>query len=282
MISLCDVQLTIFSTKGLAKTDLEEPLLVLDILPSALQMACLLTNTAACLLFVFPFRFLARSLIKMSSPNPLLRLEQRAAEADQIIEYLKQQVQLLKEKASVQASVREEKRLAVENVKLKNDIEELRKQLLEKEKSKGDSLWRIKDKLFNMTSMPCSDEMQGNDPSIMVIVVCLQTDVCQAQALHFMVVQTSGALNEGVISPDRLIVGQLRDVPMPSGDTGADVCLKPTPPKSSDAPPSVSPPAAAQSPPPKDEPKKTKPEKKGMWWRKNLQNIVGVLLKDIN
>lgn len=36
----------------------------------------------------------------MSSPNPLVRLEQRAAEADQIIEYLKQQVQLLKEKAS--------------------------------------------------------------------------------------------------------------------------------------------------------------------------------------
>lgn len=45
-------------------------------------------------------RFLARSLFRMSSHNPLLRLEQRAAEADQIIEYLKQQVQLLKEKAS--------------------------------------------------------------------------------------------------------------------------------------------------------------------------------------
>lgn len=45
-------------------------------------------------------RFLARSLLKMSSHNPLVRLEQRAAEADQIIEYLKQQVQLLKEKAS--------------------------------------------------------------------------------------------------------------------------------------------------------------------------------------
>ena len=45
-------------------------------------------------------RFLARSLVKMSGHNPLMRLEQRAAEADQIIEYLKQQVQLLKEKAS--------------------------------------------------------------------------------------------------------------------------------------------------------------------------------------
>ncbi|XP_034402820.1 aminoacyl tRNA synthase complex-interacting multifunctional protein 1a isoform X1 [Cyclopterus lumpus] len=81
--------------------------------------------------------FLARSLSKMSSPNPLLRLEQRASEADQIIEYLKQQVQLLKEKAIVQASVREEKKLMVENAKLKNDIEQLKNQLLEKEKKRG-------------------------------------------------------------------------------------------------------------------------------------------------
>ncbi|XP_061534604.1 aminoacyl tRNA synthase complex-interacting multifunctional protein 1-like isoform X2 [Phycodurus eques] len=73
----------------------------------------------------------------MSSPNPLARLEQRAAEADQIIEYLKQQVQLLKEKASIQASVREEKKLLVENAKLKQDIEDLKKQLLDKEKTRG-------------------------------------------------------------------------------------------------------------------------------------------------
>ncbi|XP_032419871.1 aminoacyl tRNA synthase complex-interacting multifunctional protein 1a isoform X2 [Xiphophorus hellerii] len=81
--------------------------------------------------------FAARSLIKMSTPNPLLRLEQRAAEADQIMEFLKQQVQLLTEKASVQASVREEKRLTAENAKLKNDIEGLKKQLLEREKRRG-------------------------------------------------------------------------------------------------------------------------------------------------
>ncbi|XP_058495861.1 aminoacyl tRNA synthase complex-interacting multifunctional protein 1a isoform X2 [Solea solea] len=78
-----------------------------------------------------------RSLINMSSHNPLLKLEQRAAEADQIIEYLKQQVQLLKEKTIAQTSVREEKKLMVENAKLKNDIEELKKQLLEKEKRRG-------------------------------------------------------------------------------------------------------------------------------------------------
>ncbi|XP_077460539.1 aminoacyl tRNA synthase complex-interacting multifunctional protein 1a isoform X2 [Stigmatopora argus] len=81
--------------------------------------------------------FIARSFFKMSNPNPLARLEQRAAEADKIIDYLKQQVQLLKEKANVQASIREEKKLLVENAKLKQDIEDLKKQLLEKEKRRG-------------------------------------------------------------------------------------------------------------------------------------------------
>ncbi|CAL8331576.1 unnamed protein product [Lota lota] len=73
----------------------------------------------------------------MSSHNPLVRLEQRAVEADRLIEYLTQQVQLLKEKAIVQASVREEKKLTAENAKLKKDIEELKKQLLEKERKRG-------------------------------------------------------------------------------------------------------------------------------------------------
>ncbi|KAI2668199.1 Aminoacyl tRNA synthase complex-interacting multifunctional protein 1 [Labeo rohita] len=74
----------------------------------------------------------------MSGHTPsLMRLEQKAAEADQIIEYLKQQVQLLKEKAIVQATVKEEKKLMVENAKLKKDIEELKKQLLEMEKRRG-------------------------------------------------------------------------------------------------------------------------------------------------
>ncbi|GAA6090051.1 aminoacyl tRNA synthase complex-interacting multifunctional protein 1a [Tachysurus ichikawai] len=82
--------------------------------------------------------FLARSLFRMSGHTPsLMRLEQRAAEADQIIEYLKQQVQLLKEKAMVQATVREEKKLMVENGKLKKEIEELKRQLLEKERRRG-------------------------------------------------------------------------------------------------------------------------------------------------
>ncbi|XP_051560177.1 aminoacyl tRNA synthase complex-interacting multifunctional protein 1-like isoform X2 [Myxocyprinus asiaticus] len=74
----------------------------------------------------------------MSGHTPsLLRLEQKAAEADQIIEYLKQQIQLLKEKAIVQATVREEKKLLVENAKLKKDVEELKRQILEMERKRG-------------------------------------------------------------------------------------------------------------------------------------------------
>ncbi|XP_067297079.1 aminoacyl tRNA synthase complex-interacting multifunctional protein 1a [Pseudorasbora parva] len=82
--------------------------------------------------------FLVRSLYRMSGHTPsLMRLEQKAAEADQLIEYLKQQVQLLKEKAIVQATVKEEKKLMVENAKLKKDIEDLKKQVLEMERRRG-------------------------------------------------------------------------------------------------------------------------------------------------
>ncbi|KAL1023801.1 hypothetical protein UPYG_G00046350 [Umbra pygmaea] len=78
------------------------------------------------------------SLVRMSALTPsMMRLEQRAAEADQIIDYLKKQVQQLKEKAIVQATVREEKKLMVENANLKRDIEHLKQQLLEKEKMRG-------------------------------------------------------------------------------------------------------------------------------------------------
>uniref|UniRef100_A0A4W3HJE8 Aminoacyl tRNA synthetase complex interacting multifunctional protein 1a n=2 Tax=Callorhinchus milii TaxID=7868 RepID=A0A4W3HJE8_CALMI len=81
---------------------------------------------------------IARHLVKMSSDRALLnRLEQRATEADQVIEYLKQQVALLKEKAILQASQREEKRLRVENVKLKKEIEDLKQSLIEAEARNG-------------------------------------------------------------------------------------------------------------------------------------------------
>ncbi|KAM6221958.1 aminoacyl tRNA synthase complex-interacting multifunctional protein 1 [Rhynchocyon petersi] len=63
----------------------------------------------------------------------LKRLEQKGAEADQIIEYLKQQVSLLKEKAVLQTTLREEKKLRVENAKLKKEIEELKQELIQAE-----------------------------------------------------------------------------------------------------------------------------------------------------
>ncbi|CAJ1052389.1 aminoacyl tRNA synthase complex-interacting multifunctional protein 1-like [Xyrichtys novacula] len=111
--------------------------------------------------------FLARSWFKMSGHNPLLRLEQRAAEADQIIEFLKQQVQLLKEKAMVQASIREEKKLMVENAKLNNDIEELKKQLLEKERRRGvlEVAMPSTGAIVECTSKPTPPQPSGPSPA---------------------------------------------------------------------------------------------------------------------
>ncbi|KAM9237561.1 aminoacyl tRNA synthase complex-interacting multifunctional protein 1 isoform 2-T4 [Dugong dugon] len=68
-----------------------------------------------------------------TSDAVLKRLEQKGAEADQIIEYLKQQVALLKEKAILQTTLREEKKLRVENAKLKKEIEELKQELIQAE-----------------------------------------------------------------------------------------------------------------------------------------------------
>ncbi|KFZ63546.1 Aminoacyl tRNA synthase complex-interacting multifunctional protein 1, partial [Antrostomus carolinensis] len=81
---------------------------------------------------------LARFLAKMAANNAVLnRLEQKGAEADQVIEYLKQQVALLKEKAILQASLREEKKLRVENAKLKKEIEGLKQELIQAEIRNG-------------------------------------------------------------------------------------------------------------------------------------------------
>ncbi|XP_010017130.1 PREDICTED: aminoacyl tRNA synthase complex-interacting multifunctional protein 1, partial [Nestor notabilis] len=74
----------------------------------------------------------------MATSNAVLnRLEQKGAEADQLIEYLKQQVALLKEKAILQASLREEKKLRVENAKLKKEIEGLKQELIQAEIRNG-------------------------------------------------------------------------------------------------------------------------------------------------
>ncbi|XP_010639855.1 aminoacyl tRNA synthase complex-interacting multifunctional protein 1 isoform X1 [Fukomys damarensis] len=79
-----------------------------------------------------------RLLTKMTTSEAVLkRLEQKGAEADQIIEYLKQQVALLKEKAILQATLREEKKLRVENAKLKKEIEDLKQELIQAEIQNG-------------------------------------------------------------------------------------------------------------------------------------------------
>ncbi|XP_037533243.1 aminoacyl tRNA synthase complex-interacting multifunctional protein 1 [Nematolebias whitei] len=55
-------------------------------------------------------------------------------DGEQIMEYFKTHALLSREKALLQASVREQKKLLVENAKLKNDIEHLRAQLQDKQK----------------------------------------------------------------------------------------------------------------------------------------------------
>ncbi|XP_076019087.1 aminoacyl tRNA synthase complex-interacting multifunctional protein 1 [Genypterus blacodes] len=55
-------------------------------------------------------------------------------DGEQIVEYFKTQALLMREKALLQASVREQKKLLVENAKLKSDIEDLRGQLQDKQR----------------------------------------------------------------------------------------------------------------------------------------------------
>ncbi|NXT84694.1 AIMP1 protein, partial [Zapornia atra] len=76
-------------------------------------------------------RFLSRFLVKMAANNAVLnRLEQKGAEADQVIEYLMSTLVL-------QASLREEKKLRVENAKLKKEIEGLKQELIQAEIRNG-------------------------------------------------------------------------------------------------------------------------------------------------
>lgn len=107
---------------------------------------CLFTMSYTIILFLSQcnlslllfLRFFCRFLAKMANNDAVLkRLEQKGAEADQIIEYLKQQVALLKEKAILQATLREEKKLRVENAKLKKEIEDLKQELIQAEIKNG-------------------------------------------------------------------------------------------------------------------------------------------------
>uniref|UniRef100_A0A8C1NHT5 Aminoacyl tRNA synthetase complex interacting multifunctional protein 1b n=1 Tax=Cyprinus carpio TaxID=7962 RepID=A0A8C1NHT5_CYPCA len=59
---------------------------------------------------------------------------------DQTMEYLTHQILFLKDKAMLQASVREEKKLLVENAKIKKDIDDLKKLLHDTQKRKAGKL----------------------------------------------------------------------------------------------------------------------------------------------
>ncbi|XP_072481143.1 aminoacyl tRNA synthase complex-interacting multifunctional protein 1 [Notamacropus eugenii] len=99
----------------------------------------------------------SRSWIKMAANKAILnRLEQKGAEADQVIEYLKQQVALLKEKAILQATLREEKKLRVENAKLKKEIEGLKQELIQAEIRNG----------VKQIPIPSGPSVQANSPSL--------------------------------------------------------------------------------------------------------------------
>ncbi|XP_034020375.1 aminoacyl tRNA synthase complex-interacting multifunctional protein 1 [Thalassophryne amazonica] len=61
-------------------------------------------------------------------------------DGEKILEYFKTQALLTREKALLQASVREQKKLLVENAKLKKDIEQLRGQLQDKQRRRAAKL----------------------------------------------------------------------------------------------------------------------------------------------
>ncbi|XP_018545243.1 aminoacyl tRNA synthase complex-interacting multifunctional protein 1 [Lates calcarifer] len=74
----------------------------------------------------------ADNLFNPSLAAALMKLDPE--DGEQILEYFKTHALLTREKALLQASVREQKKLLVENSKLKKDIEELRLQLQEKQR----------------------------------------------------------------------------------------------------------------------------------------------------
>ncbi|KAG7232585.1 hypothetical protein INR49_008357 [Caranx melampygus] len=74
----------------------------------------------------------ADNLFHPSLESAIMKLDPE--DGEQIMEYLKTHALLSREKALLQASVREQKKLLVENGKLKKDIEQLRNQLQEKQR----------------------------------------------------------------------------------------------------------------------------------------------------
>lgn len=78
----------------------------------------------------------------------------------QIMEYIKTHALLSREKALLQASVREQKKLLVENAKLKKDIEDLRGQLQDKQRR------RIAKALFSPAPPPQQSPASSSDSPV--------------------------------------------------------------------------------------------------------------------
>ncbi|XP_029381944.1 aminoacyl tRNA synthase complex-interacting multifunctional protein 1 [Echeneis naucrates] len=92
------------------------------------------------------------NLIDPSLAAALMKLDPE--DGEQILEYFQTHALLSREKALLQTSVREQKKLLVENAKLKKDIEELRVELQEKQRRRA-GLKNFKAKaLFSPTRSP--------------------------------------------------------------------------------------------------------------------------------
>uniref|UniRef100_A0A8C4M0H9 tRNA-binding domain-containing protein n=1 Tax=Equus asinus TaxID=9793 RepID=A0A8C4M0H9_EQUAS len=127
----------------------------------------------------------------------LKRLEQKGAAADHIFEYLKQQVALLKEKAILQATLREEKKIQVENVKLKKEIEELKQELIEAEIRNG----------VKQIPFPSGPLLQANTPVSENVTQSMPITTVSSDSLYVEV-------DVGETAPRTVVSGLVSHVPL--------------------------------------------------------------------
>ncbi|KAM4537255.1 aminoacyl tRNA synthase complex-interacting multifunctional protein 1 [Odontesthes bonariensis] len=104
------------------------------------------------------------NLFPPSLEAALLKLDPE--DGEQIMEYFKTHALLSREKALLQASVREQKKLLVENAKLKKDIEQLRTQLQDKQKRRtAKAFFSQAPPPKNLSSAPSTSANQPTSPA---------------------------------------------------------------------------------------------------------------------
>ncbi|XP_070849129.1 aminoacyl tRNA synthase complex-interacting multifunctional protein 1-like [Chaetodon trifascialis] len=104
----------------------------------------------------------ADNLFPPSLAAALMKLDPE--DGEQIVEYLKTHALLTREKALLQASVRDQKKLLVENGKLKKDIEQLRGQLQEKQRRRTVRALHSPPTLGPAPTTPVSQPVPRNPP----------------------------------------------------------------------------------------------------------------------